>query len=123
MNYIHNIIKNDKKKANEKVIDITKNQILLFFMFTVKLFELIILIFTTCYLFACIWVIICESMEDFVYDTEYKVTASEFAGNFFPDYEFYKLEETEIFLIVFYFSFTSLTTVGFGDFAPKHNVE
>ena len=74
--YIHNIIKKDKKKANEKLIDITKNEILLFIMFTVKLFELIILIFTTSYLFACIWIIICEGMEDFVYDTEYVKTAS-----------------------------------------------
>ena len=123
MGYIHNIIKNDKKKANEKLIDITKNEILLFIMFTVKLWELIILIFTVSYMFACIWIIICEGMEDFAYDTLYVNNSDMYQGNFYPDYGLEKLEIKEIFLIVFYFSFTSLTTVGFGDYAPKHNVE
>ena len=123
MRYIHNIVEHDQEKANEKLIDITQNEKLLFIMFAVKLIELIILIFISSYMFTCIWIIICEAMEDFVYDTQYVDTAAEYQGNFFPKYELEKMETKEIFLIVFYFSFTSLTTVGFGDYSPQHNVE
>ena len=87
-------------------------------MFTVKLVELIVFIFTTSYLFACIWIILCEAMEDFYYGARYSETAHIYHDNFVPYYELHDMDSKYIFLIVFYFSFTSLTTVGFGDFAP-----
>ena len=46
------------------------------------------------------------------------------ATGFFPAcYGFYDLTVYEKALRLFYFSFTSLSTVGFGDFNPKSSVE
>ena len=56
-------------------------------MFTVKLIELIIFIFTTSYLFACIWIIVCEWMEDFYLGTKFSETAHIHTDNFIPYYK------------------------------------
>ena len=75
------------------------------------------MVFTTCYLFAIIWIILCESVEDFLHGSDFGKYEDD-GDTFISAYQLngYSLEgET---LVMVYFAFTSLTTVGFGDFYP-----
>ena len=70
----HNVpkmIQNDPKRADDVVENQTKNEWILFISFLVKLIELITLIFTFSYFFSCLWIILCEFVEDFVLDTDF----------------------------------------------------
>lgn len=70
-----------------------------------------------------IWHIICESVEDFYDQTNYAENPNLFNNNFIVSYELYEDSISEITVKVWYFSFTSLSTVGFGDFHAINNVE
>ena len=111
------MIKNDPEKANNNLEDLNKNKIILFISFLVKLLELIILIFSFSYFFCCLWIILCEFVEDFVMDME---SGTDIHGdlNFMVYYHLETTHDNDVMLKVFYFAFTSLTTVGFGDFHP-----
>ena len=72
MESIRDLIKNDRKAADDKSIDRTNNERILFISFFVRLMELIILIFLCSYLFCFFWIIMCEAWEDFVLNATYK---------------------------------------------------
>tara|TARA_B110000285_G_C14562000_1_gene353903 strand:- start:250 stop:474 length:225 start_codon:yes stop_codon:yes gene_type:complete len=74
-------------------------------------------------LFAIIWVILCEFVEDFLHDNHFNQYYDNAGDTFISAYNLisYSLEgET---LVMIYFAFTSLTTVGFGDFYPISDQE
>lgn len=129
MTYIQTIIDYQPLKANSKLENNTKNDWIMFISFFVKLIELVTLIFTTSYFFLIIWVLLCEFIEDFILNDNF---ASQIAtGNeekfaelyFFPYYGLCDKSLEEVTLDIFYFAFTSLTTVGFGDFHPISELE
>ena len=126
MNLIEDMIKNDPKRANNTIEDITKNETILFISFLVKLFELITLIFTFAYFFASLWIILCEFVEDFILNIEFSDVnlVNKFTKDYFiPYYDLQYEEDNLVLLKVFYFAFTSLTTVGFGDYHPISTLE
>ena len=67
----------------------------------------------------------CEFYEDFVEDTIYKdhPDLSELDDNFLTYYKLHSKTAQELVLISTYFSLTSLTTVGLGDFRPVNSIE
>ena len=97
----------------------------MFISFLIKLTELVSLIFTVSYLFALLWVILCEIVEDMILNVRFKnpEVAAEYPDQFFTYYNLDSYPKPIIFLKVFYFAFTSLTTVGFGDFHPCSQYE
>jgi len=120
MNYIQNLIDNNQELSNDKDQDLTKNDSIMFIAFLVKLTELVSLIFTVSYLFALLWIILCEIVEDMILKVNFTINedAELHEDHFFTYYELDQYSKSIIFLKVFYFAFTSLTTVGFGDFHP-----
>ena len=107
--------------ANNTILNQTRNDDIMFISFLVKLTELIVIIFTTCYIFCVCWMILCEFIEDYILDTNFAKYGHEelYSGNYFYTfYDFHKTDPLEVTLSNFYFAFTSLTTVGFGDFHP-----
>jgi hypothetical protein len=82
------------------------------------------------------WIILCEFVEDFFLDIEFKDIVQDFSGfrpdieqadyltqNFIPVYDLQDSSELMVTITCFYFAFTSLTTVGFGDFHPISEFE
>lgn len=121
---IQKVIEEDPILANDKNLNTTKNDVIMFYSFLVKLIELIVIIFSTCYLFCILWIIICEAVEDFVLNTTFdSESSSDQYDHFFPHYGFVELDTDIVTLSIFYFAFTSLTTVGFGDYYPMSEIE
>ena len=80
------MIENDPEKANNNLEDLTKNETILLISFLVKLLELITFIFSFSYFFTCLWIILCEFVEDFILDLEFEngLSDSNQEGNFIP---------------------------------------
>ena len=70
ISYIKNIIKEDIELANNNVQNLTQIENILFISFAVKLFELIILIFTCSFIFTVFWQIVME-VQEMVWDVDY----------------------------------------------------
>ena len=68
---IKKIIESDPVMANNTTINQTRNDDVMFISFLVKLIELVVVIFTTCYVFCVFWMILCEFIEDYVLDVEF----------------------------------------------------
>lgn len=62
-------------------------------------------------------------MEDFYYNTIYEANAADYPNNFITFFTMEKDSEGLMLLKCFYYAFTSLTTVGLGDFRPVSSVE
>jgi hypothetical protein len=69
---IQRMIENDPEKGNNNLEDLTKNETILLISFLVKLLELITFIFSFSYFFTCLWIILCEFVEDFILDLEFE---------------------------------------------------
>lgn len=67
----------------------------------------------------------CEMYEDFVDDTNYKThpDITELDDNFLIQYKLYDKDAWNLVIVSTYFSLTSLTTVGLGDYRPINNNE
>jgi hypothetical protein len=90
--------------------------------------KLLITITNISYLTGVFWLMLCEFMHDFYFDIDLKINSD---GNQ-PEQELdlfiihYGMEDKthkESLLIATYFAFTSLSTVGFGDYHPRGDVE
>ena len=87
--------------------------------------ELLFLIFFTSYIFCLAWIVLRKSIEDFWYDVEYldPAAAEEYSENFMPYFGMTHDSDAFVFLKVYYYAFTSLTTVGLGDLRPVSEIE
>lgn len=95
-----------------------------------KILKLMILIGTVSYYFAMFFRIIMELERD-IFDTptaqaegyDFDSDCDDAAGFFASCYETKDKSVYENTLILYYYAFTTLTTVGLGDYAPKSNIE
>lgn len=93
--------------------------------FGLKLNELLTIIFIFAYYIGIFWIIMCELYEDLYDDTIYKThpNLNEVDENFILYFKLYDLSAWRTLIISTYFSLTSLTTVGLGDYRPVNNLE
>ena len=87
--------------------------------------KLIIIILNFSYLLAMFWFIMCRFVEDFFLGVDYNLPddAVNNDDTFIVNYGLQFKNTMENTIILTYFSFTSLSTVGFGDYAPISNLE
>jgi hypothetical protein len=120
------IVDNYPDLAND--IDIDTNGIgqILAIKFLLKTIKLIIVILNISYLTGVGFLVLCEAVDDFLNDKEFgetEHTDPESFPGFLSEYGLYETATSRNLLISLYFAFTSLSTVGFGDYAPRGNIE
>lgn len=73
-----------------------------------------------------VFYVLCEFIQDFILDTDYRniEDPSDYEPENFISYNaLYDRTPAEIAIVVTYYMFTSLSTVGFGDYNPRSNFE
>ena len=96
------------------------------FKYFLETLKLVIVIFNVSYFTGIFWIIYCDLIERFMHRDEFEMEQThdeEIVPNFIHNYEIYEKTKWKQFIIAMYYSFTSLSTVGFGDFHPQDNSE
>jgi hypothetical protein len=120
-------IEKDPKFAEDHDTDHNNIILLIKIGSSLRILLLIIIIVTISYFLGILWFIYCD-LTDQLYN-KWGRTDEEIANEpylretFINQYELDGNSSTRNMLIVVYYMFTSLTTVGFGDFHPKSNLE
>ena len=102
-------------------IDNNKIEYLLFISYTLKTLRLVILIMFISFLTAVFWLMLCEFVQDFVLDIEPNSGSDQ--DLFIITFDLESNDVTTNIIISTYFAFTSLSTVGFGDYHPRGDTE
>ena len=106
------IIQQNANSANDKMSDNTKIMTQIFIIKGFQVFRLILFILILSYFLGCLWFIMTKHTTD-----------NEDEFTFYNNYGMEEREPMDNLIIVVYFMFTTLSTVGFGDFNPKSEVE
>ena len=118
------IVENDKELANNREIDNNNIEEILIISYILKIFKLVVVIMNITYLIGMFWQILCEFIADFYMDIDDLVTYDGDDNDTFILTNSLQLNSSEKNLVTqMYFAFTSLSTVGFGDFHPRSNTE
>jgi hypothetical protein len=119
------IIETDIELANDCDIDNTGIGEILVFSYTLKTCKLVIVILLTSYFTGVMFLVLCEGVDDFVYDADFghELIVEGHEPGFLAYYGLASNTTGRNLLISLYFGFTTLSTVGFGDFAPRGNIE
>ena len=96
--------------------------------FLIKIFKLGLIIVNICYFLGLTWFIFCDVFLDFAEERDLgnKTHKELEAMNYEYFLDHYGLRDNSAYrnsVIGLYFGFTTLSTVGFGDFTPRSNVE
>ena len=94
--------------------------------FFLTTFKLILIIFNCSYFIGIIWIVFADAVERLSsHEEENDLGLEEDHGEdtFIDAYHIYSYEKTHQMIIPMYYAFTSLSTVGFGDYHPKSNSE
>ena len=79
------------------------------------------------YILGMFWWILCTSIEDFYYGISYTTMEderlNEYQDNFIVYYGMHSQQEIQNMVALIYFAFTTLSTVGFGDYVPRGDAE
>ena len=120
---IQNIIDTDFELANNVDIDNNKIEEILWVTYVMDTIKLIIFIINITYLTAIVWLIVCEAVKDYygMVPGEHNEFSEEDPDFFMVHFGFEQRSPSEALIIGLYFAFTSLSTVGFGDFHPRSN--
>jgi hypothetical protein len=120
-------LEDDPELNNNLDIDSNKLEEMLLLNYFLKIMKLVIIILNLSYLFGVFWMCLCEAVLDFQFDIDIETYVNndfdEEPDLFLNYFQMYKLSEYEALIIATYFAFTSLSTVGLGDFHPRGNIE
>lgn len=114
----------DPAKAEDKLVDRTKIIEIIIIRYIIKTVRLILMIAFISY-FLAIFIIIKMQIVHWLYgdwnkEVEDPILLSE---TFYGEYKIYDRSTYEQTIAMIYFAFTTLSTVGFGDYHPKNDIE
>lgn len=119
------MIQFEEDYANDILKDNNNIQGILFISYSLKISKLVIIILNITYLIGMFWLILQEFLFDYVMDAEELTDnlADIHDETFFYQFGIYDKTKIQKLIIGMYFAFTSLSTVGFGDYHPRGNTE
>lgn len=137
---LERIIQNDPELAENSELDNNNIMLILMISYFFKTFKLVIIILTVSYFIGMVWYIYCDltSYREPVTSitcTEHfseaycgtvnfpDNTTEHYESSFFNHFELHKKTDEENAIIMTYYAFTTLSTVGFGDYHPKSDAE
>jgi hypothetical protein len=124
---VMSMIKADERVGDEMNADINQISTLLVINFVIRISKIALDILTICYFLGLGWYIFCELLFDFSFKYWERKTLDEINVLNHDDFiHYYGFEDHDIShrtITVVYFAFTTLSTVGFGDYAPRSDVE
>tara|TARA_B110000285_G_scaffold233994_1_gene309465 strand:- start:201 stop:623 length:423 start_codon:yes stop_codon:yes gene_type:complete len=111
------------------MVDHNRVEEVLMVSYSLQILKLFIIISNISYLTGVAWFVLCEFIRDFVLDIDGTDSEDQnpnsvlYPPGFLVEYGIFDNEFHKNQIISIYFAFTSLSTVGFGDFAPRGNIE
>jgi len=136
ISYIEGKIARDASIGEARLIDYNFIEGMLMISFTLKTIKLFIIIITFSFYFAMLFKILLEIEHDLYagvevgpgeiyYDPSQEINDCDDSsiGYFTKCYALGTMSTYNEFILLLYYSFTSLSTVGFGDYHPKSNLE
>jgi hypothetical protein len=122
------IIETDPVKAEDIIADQNKVSLMIMIGFFIKIFKLGMIILNICFFLGVFWYIFCDVTTDIYNSRDFtKFSEQELESLntelYLEYYELTDLSEFRNLIIGLYFGFTTLSTVGFGDYAPRSDVE
>ena len=115
--------KEDPKFANNRDASLNNIEEILFISYGLKTIYLTIIILNISYVIGMIWIIACEAIEDFWLDTDFRLSSEDYPEYFITYHSILTKTPKEVAIVVTYYLFTSLSTVGFGDLHPRGDFE
>lgn len=125
---LEHIIATDPIKAEEINSDQNKISLTIVIGFLIKIFKLGLIIVNICYFLGLFWFIFCDVCLDIADERDLSHHTPEELEKMNTEYflDYYELTDNGAFrnsIVGLYFGFTTLSTVGFGDYAPRSNIE
>lgn len=125
---LNEIIEANHELANDTETDNTKIEELLFISYVLKTIKLVIIIMNISFLTGTFWLMLCEFIHDFVYDIDPiydRQPGDEVIEHdlFITYFGLENMDRGASLTVAVYFAFTSLSTVGFGDYHPRGDIE
>jgi len=119
------LIEKNPKLANNIYLDNNKIEEILNISYSLRIIQLVYIIGNISMIMAILWIIGCEIIEDFGLNMS---KWSDSNANLHPEtfIHHFNLQDVplkKVVIISLYYAFTSLSTVGFGDFHPRSDVE
>jgi len=112
-------IKYDHVLAEDMLNDNNQIEFLIKLGYFFKTLKLVLVILTISYFVGILWLIICQlNITYYIFIDGYDTHSF-----FIDEYGMNEQEESHVIISLVYYAFTSLSTVGFGDFNPKSNPE
>ena len=131
---LQNLANKDSELARNIYIDNNKIEEILIIKYMFKIMKFVIIIVHISFIVGMGWMILMGTIEDFWFNIDYTEVYS--SGQYISDpnrenYEntfvvynkLHLMEPNDISTILTYFAFTTLSTVGFGDFVPRSDEE
>lgn len=116
-------LENNPKIIENRELDLNGFDSLFNMAYSLNIFKLFLIVFNVSYFTGVIWIIFCSIVTSENKMDEHHEEIEEETENFYDAYDLRNESPGRIALISLYFSFTTLSTVGFGDFHPKSNPE
>ena len=120
---LEELIENDPQSASRTDIDQIRIDKILSMSSTLKLLKITIIISSCSYMFGMFFKFIIEVQNDIMNWDNYNTDGQELPEHFTTFYGIDEMPQYDSMIILMYFSFTSLTTIGFGDFNPRGDFE
>lgn len=119
-------IQNDPRIGEDTDVDLNRVELLLYIKLFFRIVKLMMIIFTMSYFLGQFWYIKCDIGNDFKNSEFYKsvnANQDEVNENYIEYFGLDKKSNPEITWIGIYYSMTTLSTVGFGDYYPRSDSE